>query len=75
MTEIFTKANVRGPTSRRKLRMGTIHRALAGLGFERGQTMAEYGLLLAAIALVVVVVAVTLGSSISHVFAATASRL
>ena len=37
--------------------------------------MAEYGLLLAVIALVVVVVAVTLGSSISHVFAATASRL
>jgi Flp pilus assembly pilin Flp len=55
--------------------MGTIHRALAGLGFERGQTMAEYGLLLAVIALVVVVVAVTLGSSISHVFAGTASRL
>ncbi|MFL5830283.1 MAG: Flp family type IVb pilin [Solirubrobacteraceae bacterium] len=42
---------------------------------EEGQTMAEYGILLAVIALVVVVVAVTLGSSISALFGSTASKV
>jgi Flp pilus assembly pilin Flp len=37
--------------------------------------MAEYGILIAVIALVVVVVAITLGSSISHLFSSTASHL
>jgi Flp pilus assembly pilin Flp len=42
---------------------------------EEGQTMAEYGILLGVIALVVVVVAVTLGSSISALFSSTATKL
>jgi Flp pilus assembly pilin Flp len=42
---------------------------------EEGQTMAEYGILIAVIALVVVVVAITLGSSISSLFGSTASHL
>jgi Flp pilus assembly pilin Flp len=39
---------------------------------ESGQTMAEYGILLAVIALVVIVVAITLGGSISGLFSKTA---
>ena len=42
---------------------------------EEGQTMAEYGLLLAGIAVVVAVVAVTLGSSISALFSSTAGKI
>jgi Flp pilus assembly pilin Flp len=42
---------------------------------EDGQTMAEYGILIAVIALVVVAVAVFLGSSISALFGSTASHL
>jgi Flp pilus assembly pilin Flp len=42
---------------------------------EEGQTMAEYGILIAVIALVVVLVAITLGSSISSLFGSTASHL
>jgi Flp pilus assembly pilin Flp len=42
---------------------------------EEGQTMAEYGILLAVIALVVVVVAVTLGSSISALFGSAAKKV
>jgi Flp pilus assembly pilin Flp len=42
---------------------------------EEGQTMAEYGILIAVIALVVVAVAVFLGSSISALFGSTASHL
>lgn len=42
---------------------------------EEGQTMAEYGLLIAVIAAVVVVVAVLLGSSISALFKSTASHV
>jgi Flp pilus assembly pilin Flp len=42
---------------------------------ETGQTMAEYGILIAVIALVVVVVAITLGGAISSLFGSTASNL
>jgi pilus assembly protein Flp/PilA len=42
---------------------------------EEGQTMAEYGILLAVIALVVIVVAITLGGSISALFSKTASSV
>jgi pilus assembly protein Flp/PilA len=41
---------------------------MARLRPEEGQTMAEYGLLLAVIAIVVVVAAIVLGSSISSLF-------
>jgi Flp pilus assembly pilin Flp len=42
---------------------------------QEGQTMAEYGMLIAVIALVVVVVAVTLGSSISALFSSASTKL
>jgi Flp pilus assembly pilin Flp len=42
---------------------------------EEGQTMAEYGMLIGVIALVVVAVAVLLGSSISHIFSSAASKV
>jgi pilus assembly protein Flp/PilA len=42
---------------------------------EDGQTMAEYGILIAVIAIVVVVAAAVLGSSISSLFAGTATGL
>jgi Flp pilus assembly pilin Flp len=41
----------------------------------RGQTMAEYAILLGVIALVVVAAAVLLGSSISSIFRTTASKV
>jgi Flp pilus assembly pilin Flp len=42
---------------------------------EEGQTMAEYGILLGVIALVVVVVAITLGGSISGLFSKASTGL
>lgn len=42
---------------------------------EEGQTMAEYGILIAVIALIVIVAAVVLGSSISALFGSTATHL
>jgi pilus assembly protein Flp/PilA len=42
---------------------------------EDGQTMAEYGILIAVIALIVVLAAVTLGGSISSLFGSTSGSL
>jgi Flp pilus assembly pilin Flp len=42
---------------------------------EEGQTMAEYGILLGVIALVVVAVALLLGSSISTLFTSVSNHL
>jgi len=42
---------------------------------EEGQTMAEYGILVAVIALIVILAATTLGSSISSVFSSVAKGL
>jgi Flp pilus assembly pilin Flp len=42
---------------------------------EAGQTMAEYGILIGVIALVVVVIAATLGSSISALFSKASTGL
>jgi Flp pilus assembly pilin Flp len=44
-------------------------------GRDEGQTMAEYGILIAVIALVVVLAAITLGSSISSLFGSTSGKL
>jgi pilus assembly protein Flp/PilA len=46
----------------------TVFRLFSRLGDEEGQTMAEYGLLLAVIAVVVVAAALILGQSISSLF-------
>ncbi|MGA2012975.1 MAG: Flp family type IVb pilin [Solirubrobacteraceae bacterium] len=48
---------------------------LTRLRREDGQTMAEYGILIAVIALIVVVAAVVLGSSISTLFSSTATKV
>ena len=42
---------------------------------QEGQTMAEYGILIAVIALIVVVAAVVLGGSISSLFNSTAGKV
>jgi pilus assembly protein Flp/PilA len=42
---------------------------------ERGQTMAEYGILIGVIAIVVVAAAVFLGGSITSIFRSTGSHL
>lgn len=48
---------------------------LTRLRREDGQTMAEYGILIAVIALIVVVAAVVLGGSISTLFSNTAKSV
>jgi pilus assembly protein Flp/PilA len=45
------------------------------MGREEGQTMAEYGILIAVIAVVVIVAAAFLGTSISALFNSTASKV
>jgi Flp pilus assembly pilin Flp len=45
------------------------------LASERGQTMAEYGILIAWIVLLVIVGATKLGGSVSHLFSSTATRV
>lgn len=47
----------------------------SGMRREEGQTMAEYGLLLAVIAVVVVVAALVLGKSISSLFSTVVTDL
>jgi Flp pilus assembly pilin Flp len=42
---------------------------------EDGQTMAEYGILIAVIALVVVVAAITLGGGISSAFSSASTKV
>ena len=42
---------------------------------ERGQTMAEYGILIAVIAVIVVLAATGLGSSVSRLFSSAGGRL
>jgi Flp pilus assembly pilin Flp len=49
--------------------------ALRRLGIERGQTMAEYGILIAVIALVVVAAALALGGGISSLFSSAAHKV
>jgi pilus assembly protein Flp/PilA len=42
---------------------------------ERGQTMAEYGILIAVIAVIVVLAATLLGSNVSSLFSSTGGHL
>jgi pilus assembly protein Flp/PilA len=57
--------------------MGALFRSylIGMLDDEAGQTMAEYGLLIAVIAIVVVIAAVALGGSISSLFGSTSGKL
>jgi Flp pilus assembly pilin Flp len=48
---------------------------LSRLTSERGQTMAEYGILIGVIAIVVVVAAITLGGNVSDLFRSSATHL
>jgi Flp pilus assembly pilin Flp len=52
-----------------------LRRLIAVAGRNEGQTMAEYGILIAVIALIVVVAAVVLGGSISGLFSSTAGQV
>ena len=52
-----------------------LSRALPGARDERGQTMAEYGILIGVIAIVVVAAALFLGGSITSLFRDTGSHL
>lgn len=54
---------------------GFVSSLVARMRDEEGQTMAEYGLLLAVIAVVVVAAAVFLGNSISSLFLGVASSM
>ena len=49
--------------------------SMSGVQCQRGQTMAEYGILIAWVALVVIVGATKLGSSLSKTFSSTAGRI
>ena len=62
--------------------INAFQRQLRSVGFvlvrltsERGQTMAEYGILIGVIAIVVVAAAVFLGGSITSLFRSTGSHL
>jgi pilus assembly protein Flp/PilA len=50
-------------------------RLMHRLSEQRGQTMAEYGILIGVIAIVVVAVAVVLGHNISTLFSSVAGRV
>lgn len=52
-----------------------LHNLQARLQVEAGQTMAEYGILIAVIALIVVLAATLLGGQISSLFNSTGSNL
>ncbi len=56
-------------------RTPSIRFLLLRLADHGGQTMAEYGILITVIAIIVVVAAITLGGSISHLFASSASHV
>jgi pilus assembly protein Flp/PilA len=45
------------------------------LGRDEGQTMAEYGILIAVIAIIVVVAALVLGTNLSTLFSSTATKV
>jgi Flp pilus assembly pilin Flp len=45
------------------------------LAVERGQTLAEYGILIAVIAVIVIVAALTLGGSVSSLFSGASHKL
>jgi Flp pilus assembly pilin Flp len=55
--------------------MDALRRLLVRLTNDRGQTMTEYAVIVAWIALLVIVGATTLGSSISHLLSSTAGRV
>ncbi len=52
-----------------------VRRAVSRIGNERGQTMAEYGILIAVIAVIVVLAATLLGSNIKGLFSSTGAHL
>ena len=52
-----------------------VRMAVHRLGSERGQTLAEYGLIVAVIAVVVIVAALLFGNSTSSLFSSSAGRV
>ena len=55
--------------------MELIHWIMVKLASERGQTMVEYGILIAWILLLVIVGATKIGGSASHLFSSTAGKV
>jgi Flp pilus assembly pilin Flp len=55
--------------------MDALRQLLDRLTSDRGQTMAEYAVIIVWVALLVIVGATTLGSSISHLLSSTAGRV
>jgi pilus assembly protein Flp/PilA len=53
----------------------TIKSFVTRVRLDRGQTMAEYGILIAVIAIIVVVAAVVLGTNLSSLFHDTATKV
>jgi pilus assembly protein Flp/PilA len=53
----------------------TIKSFVTRVRLDRGQTMAEYGILIAVIAIIVVVAAVVLGTNLSTLFSSTATKV
>jgi Flp pilus assembly pilin Flp len=51
-----------------------ISAVLARLIHDRGQTLAEYGILIAVIAVVVIVAAILFGTNVSQLFGSAATR-
>jgi Flp pilus assembly pilin Flp len=52
-----------------------LRRAYLRLAAQRGQTMAEYAILVGVIALIVILAAVFLGTSLSAIFTKTSTKL
>lgn len=50
-------------------------RLWARLAVQRGQTLAEYGILIAVIAVIVIIAAVTLGGSLTGLFSSSAPKV
>jgi Flp pilus assembly pilin Flp len=55
--------------------MSSVLTALVRLRTERGQTLAEYGILVAVIAIVVIVAAIAFGGALSQLFGNNASHI
>jgi pilus assembly protein Flp/PilA len=55
--------------------LALVGRFAGQFGSERGQTMAEYGILIAVIAVIVVLAATLLGGNVSKLFSSTGGHL
>jgi Flp pilus assembly pilin Flp len=52
-----------------------ISAVLSWLSKDRGQTLAEYGIMIAVVAVIVIVAAILFGVNVSHLFSSTGDRV